>query len=249
MKEPQPGTCFAFPTPELAKYSSCPPRVIPESVTAPAGLLEGQGWGQERIHNPGSPGDGEGEPRGVGPPSPHLLSPASWAPLETERLSHADGGHSLPISAARLPSACRPPSPQPCSPPHPLSPPCTPPGQERAGSLETCPPEGEHGCFSLNLSLPESRFQNATEQPESPKFDTELHHPSRVIYLISLSHESVSCSVVSNSMRPHGARQAPLSMDFPSRNTGVGCQALLQGVFPTQGSNLISCTAGRLFTI
>ena len=28
------------------------------------------------------------------------------------------------------------------------------------------------------------------------------------------------------------ARQAPLSMD-----TGVGCHALLQGIFPTQGSN------------
>ena len=25
--------------------------------------------------------------------------------------------------------------------------------------------------------------------------------------------------------------------DFPGRNTGVGCHALLQGIFPTQGSN------------
>ena len=25
--------------------------------------------------------------------------------------------------------------------------------------------------------------------------------------------------------------------DFPGKNTGVGCHALLQGVFPTQGSN------------
>ena len=25
--------------------------------------------------------------------------------------------------------------------------------------------------------------------------------------------------------------------DFPGKNTGVGCQALLQGMFPTQGSN------------
>ena len=32
-------------------------------------------------------------------------------------------------------------------------------------------------------------------------------------------------------------RQAPLSMDFPGKNTGVGCHALLQGIFPTQGSN------------
>ena len=31
------------------------------------------------------------------------------------------------------------------------------------------------------------------------------------------------------------ARQAPLSMDSPGKNTGVGCHALLQGIFPTQG--------------
>ena len=34
------------------------------------------------------------------------------------------------------------------------------------------------------------------------------------------------------------ACQAPLSMDFPGKNTGVGCHSLLQGIFPTQGSNL-----------
>ena len=33
------------------------------------------------------------------------------------------------------------------------------------------------------------------------------------------------------------ARQAPLSMGFSSKNTGVGCHALLQRIFPTQGSN------------
>ena len=34
------------------------------------------------------------------------------------------------------------------------------------------------------------------------------------------------------------AFQAPLSMGFfLGKNTGVGCHALLQGIFPTQGSN------------
>ena len=34
------------------------------------------------------------------------------------------------------------------------------------------------------------------------------------------------------------AHQAPLSMgDSPVKNTGVGCHALLQGIFPTQGLN------------
>ena len=32
------------------------------------------------------------------------------------------------------------------------------------------------------------------------------------------------------------ALQAPLSMDSPGKNTGVGCHALLQGIFLTQGS-------------
>ena len=39
------------------------------------------------------------------------------------------------------------------------------------------------------------------------------------------------------------ACQAPLSMDCPGKNTGVGCRALLQGIFLTQGLNpgLLHC--------
>ena len=33
------------------------------------------------------------------------------------------------------------------------------------------------------------------------------------------------------------ALQAPLSMGISRKNTGVGCCSLLQGIFPTQGSN------------
>ena len=33
------------------------------------------------------------------------------------------------------------------------------------------------------------------------------------------------------------AHQAPLSMGFSRQESGVGCQALLQGIFLTQGSN------------
>ena len=47
-----------------------------------------------------------------------------------------------------------------------------------------------------------------------------------------IESESVSCSVISNSLRPHG-----LSMEFSGKNTGVGSNSLLQGIFPTQGSN------------
>ena len=34
------------------------------------------------------------------------------------------------------------------------------------------------------------------------------------------------------------AHQAPLSMEFPGKNTGMGCHFLLQGIFLTQGLNL-----------
>ena len=49
----------------------------------------------------------------------------------------------------------------------------------------------------------------------------------------------ISHSVVSDSAIPWTvAHQASLSMDSPGKNTGVGSHALLQGIFPTQGSNL-----------
>ena len=37
--------------------------------------------------------------------------------------------------------------------------------------------------------------------------------------------------------------------DSPGKNTGVGCHALLQGIFPTQGSTQVSLIASRLFTV
>ena len=37
------------------------------------------------------------------------------------------------------------------------------------------------------------------------------------------------------------------SVKFSGKNTGVGCHFLLQGIFPTQGLNLVSCIAGRFF--
>ena len=44
--------------------------------------------------------------------------------------------------------------------------------------------------------------------------------------------------VMSNSLQPHVTPMAPLSIGIlPGKNTGVGCLALLQGTFPTQGSN------------
>ena len=51
---------------------------------------------------------------------------------------------------------------------------------------------------------------------------------------------SVSCSVMSGSLQPHGLQptRALCPRDFPGKNTGVGCHFLPHGIFPTQGSNL-----------
>ena len=52
--------------------------------------------------------------------------------------------------------------------------------------------------------------------------------------------KSVSCSVMSNSLRPHWLQPARLLCPWNSlgKNTGVGCHFLLEGLFLTQGSNL-----------
>ena len=53
------------------------------------------------------------------------------------------------------------------------------------------------------------------------------------VVLQSIS-ESESRSVVSDSLRPH---RLSSPWNSPGQNTGVGSLSLLQGIFPTQGSN------------
>ena len=52
--------------------------------------------------------------------------------------------------------------------------------------------------------------------------------------------ESESCSVIPSSLRPHGLNSP---WNCPGQNNGEGSRSLLQGTFPTQGSNpgLWSC--------
>ena len=56
----------------------------------------------------------------------------------------------------------------------------------------------------------------------------------------SFESESVSHSVISSSLQLHGLYPTRLlcQWDSPGKNTGAGSHALLQGIFPTQGSNL-----------
>ena len=55
----------------------------------------------------------------------------------------------------------------------------------------------------------------------------------------------ISCSVMPNSLQPHGLQPTRLlyPWDFPGKDTGVGCHFLPQGIFPTQGLNpdLLHC--------
>ena len=57
--------------------------------------------------------------------------------------------------------------------------------------------------------------------------------------------ESISCSVMSNSLQPYGLQPTRLlcPWDSPGKNTGVSCHSLLQGIFLTEGSNpgLLHC--------
>ena len=60
------------------------------------------------------------------------------------------------------------------------------------------------------------------------------------VYVMCVCVRAVlSHPVVSDSLRPH--RLLPTRLlspwDSPGRNTGVDCPALLQEIFPTQGSN------------
>ena len=51
------------------------------------------------------------------------------------------------------------------------------------------------------------------------------------------SSSSVRCSVVSDSWWPHEPARLLCLWNCLGKNTGVGCHSLLQGIFPTQGSN------------
>ena len=69
---------------------------------------------------------------------------------------------------------------------------------------------------------------NTISQWSLQKSYKEYFNPS-LIYKESESH-----SVMSNSLWPHGLYSP---WNFPGQNTGVSSLCLLQGIFPTQGSN------------
>ena len=87
----------------------------------------------------------------------------------------------------------------------------------------------------LNIILSGKKLETSAMGQEQGK-DAPPHYCFCASYWKSsvLSH-----SVVSDSLRPHGLWPArlPCPWDFPGKNTGVGCHALLQEIFPTQELN------------
>ena len=71
-----------------------------------------------------------------------------------------------------------------------------------------------------------------------------LTHTYLCFHLIIFQDKSIklgvsACIVVTDSLHFHGLQPASLlyPQNFPGKNTGAGCHFLLQGLFPTQGSN------------
>ena len=72
--------------------------------------------------------------------------------------------------------------------------------------------------------------------PDSPNQLSDHLNPVITIF----SSNSVSCSVMSNFLQPHGLWPTRLlcPWDSPDKNIGMDCHSLLRRSFLTQGSNL-----------
>ena len=98
-------------------------------------------------------------------------------------------------------------------------------------------------CVCLYFSVKQKTFNNSfTLGPQSLICD-----------YFQVPKDYLMHAVVSNSLWPHGLQPTKLlcPQNFPGKNTGAGCHFLLQGIFPTQGSNLspkFPALAGRFFT-
>ena len=87
-------------------------------------------------------------------------------------------------------------------------------------------PSPNTGVYSNSYPLSESVMPSQPSQP--------LSSPSSLAFSLSQHQRASEChSVLSDSLQPHGL----YPWNSPGQNTGVGSHSLLQGIFPTQGSN------------
>ena len=92
--------------------------------------------------------------------------------------------------------------------------------------------------FSIPAGKSHGQRGPADYSPQGHKESLLTEQPSTQTQLMVWC--GVSPSVMFDSLRPHGLQPARLfcPLNCPGKNTGVGCHSLLQGIFPTQGSNL-----------
>ena len=103
-----------------------------------------------------------------------------------------------------------------------VCPPCRAVGLSRVGTQLSTSVCGDENCW-----LPEAVVtQDKADSPQDPS-----HHPS---LLLDLFFVVVNLSVISTPWTP---ARLLCPRDSPDKHTRVGCPALLQGIFPTQGSN------------
>ena len=105
----------------------------------------------------------------------------------------------------------------------------------QADSLPSEPPGKPKNTEVGRLSLLQGNFL-------IQELNQGLLHCRQILYQLSYQGSlkwKWSHSVMSNSLRPHGLYPTRIlsPWDFPGKSTGGGCHFLLQGIFPTQGSN------------
>ena len=104
------------------------------------------------------------------------------------------------------------------------------------------------GChFLLPRNLPDPGIESVSPALAGRLFTTEP--PGKPLFYCG--SESVSRSVVSDSLQPHGLYPTRLLClwDFPGKNTRVGFHSLLQGIFQLRDCFWVSHIAGRSFTV
>ena len=79
----------------------------------------------------------------------------------------------------------------------------------------------------LHHSLPQVNSREGTQL--HPSTESEVKLKVRLLSCVGGLWTVTLCTVATRLLCP---------WDFPGKNTGVGCHCLLQGIFPTQGSNL-----------
>ena len=93
-------------------------------------------------------------------------------------------------------------------------------------------------CSSFPLHTPVS-YSHSTHWKLKPWILPPFHRYQSISFHLMQLKVHVHASVVSDSLRLYGLYPTRLlcPWDSPGKNTGLGCHAILQGIFLTQGSN------------